>query len=221
MKTLRFAFFDVDDTLIAIKSMIDFIPFWCAQMSTPREATQFMAAFSQAIALGEAREMLNRRYYRLFRGVALGELNATGSKWFMHRFQGSSAPYNASIVARLKEHRSNGVYPVLVSGSMPPLLKPIADDLGIEHCLCTRLLVDSQGRLTGEIGTPQTIGAGKADALAAFLQAHSAAANECFAYGDDRSDVPMLEAVGTPVAVGADVDLITIAKQRHWDLLPV
>lgn len=216
MTPRRFAFFDVDDTLIDIKSMFDFFPFWCAESGMPQLAARFESGFAHARAIGKTREELNRLYYRFFRGVSLAELRAMGNKWFVRRFRQGPSPYNDDTVARLKAHRADGVSPVFVSGSMLPLLQPIADDLDVAHCLCTQLLMDSRGVLTGEIGRPQTIGAGKAAALLSFLRMQGAQAKHCFAYGDDPSDVPMLEAVGHPVAVGHGAELLALAEKRGW-----
>ncbi|MCW7539298.1 HAD-IB family hydrolase [Aquabacterium sp. A7-Y] len=217
----RYAFFDVDDTLISIKSMFDFFPCWCAERGTPELLRDFEAAFAQARAEGQPREALNRLYYRFFRGALLGDLITAGQDWFRRRFVQHPPPYIERTVARLKGHRDQGVAPVFVSGSMRPLLHPLADQLGVEHCLCTRLVLDGQGRLTGEIASPQTIGRGKADALRAFLQAQQARAGDCYAYGDDISDLAMLEAVGMPVAVGPAADLALLAWQRGWEHLPL
>lgn len=216
MTATRFAFFDVDETLISMKSMFDFFPFWCAENATPQLAREFERGFAHARATGVRREELNRQYYRFFRGASLADLVAVGRAWFESRFREGRSPYLASTVSQLRAHQREAVAPVLVSGSMLPLLSPIAIDLSVEHCLCTQLLLDGEQRLTGEIGHPQTIGAGKAIALVAFLRERGAMASDCFAYGDDCSDLPMLEAVGTPIAVGSAEDLLAFAHLRGW-----
>ena len=40
-----------------------------------------------------------------------------------------------------------------------------------------------------------------------------------YAYSDSESDLPMLEAVGHPVAVNPDGTLARIARERGWDVL--
>jgi HAD superfamily hydrolase (TIGR01490 family) len=217
----RFAFFDVDETLISLKSMFDFLPRWSAQRGASQQTQELTATLERARASGTSREELNRLYYRGFRGASLAELTAAGRRWFEERFERGEPPYHREVVARLIQHRVDGIEPVLVSGSMPPLLQPIAEQLGVPHCLCTQLRCDERGVLTGEIGAPQTIGAGKATALRAFLAHHGAEARDCFAYGDDVSDAPMLEAVGAAVAVGASPALIALAQQRGWARLPL
>lgn len=217
----RFAFFDVDETLIAMKSMFDFLPYWCAYQGRPERSLRFGETLALARAQGQPREQLNRLYYSLFAGVPLGELELAGRAWFKQRFGGERPPYIAPTVERLRAHYDSGIVPVLVSGSMLPLLAPLAAALKVEHCLCTSLVLDRQGRLTGDIGQPQTIGLGKADALNLFLSQRGVSASDCYAYGDDLSDLPMLEAVGSAVAVGPNRGLQDLAGQRGWSQLSV
>lgn len=215
----QYAFFDVDDTLISIKSMFDFFPFWCARTGQAGQVKRFEEAFSIARANGRPREDLNRIYYRFFRGAALSDLEALGEQWFIDRFVINPAPYCVRVIGRMEAHRLGEVEPVLVSGSMLPLLAPIAGELKVKHILCTQLVLDEQRCLTGEIGAPQTIGAGKAVAVRQFLASHDASPGDCFAYGDDVSDIAMLELVGNSVAVGAHPELLEISQQRGWALL--
>lgn len=216
---LRYAFFDVDETLISIKSMFDFFPFWCYRQAKSDLQQNFDSAFISARAEGQSREQLNRLYYSFFEQVLLRDLQISGQEWFEDRFKASTPPYIECVITQLRAHQDAGVTPVFVSGSMLPLLQPLANDLGVEHCLCTRLIVDTQGRLTGAIERPQTIGGGKADALKSFLDQQEARAQDCYAYGDDISDLAMLEAVGLAVAVGGTTELTTLAKNRGWSHL--
>lgn len=61
----------------------------------------------------------------------------------------------------LRRHQLQGVSVVFLSGSMHPILSPIASYLDVRDIICTKLLIDSTGNVTGEIGKPQTIGEGK------------------------------------------------------------
>jgi len=66
----RFAFFDVDDTLITVKSMFDFFRYWTLEWRRESAALEaFEREFSQLRAAGESRENLNRAYYRYFAGI--------------------------------------------------------------------------------------------------------------------------------------------------------
>jgi phosphoserine phosphatase len=43
--------------------------------------------------------------------------------------------------------------------------------------------------------------------------------SESYAYSDSESDLPMLRAVGHPVAVNPDGPLARVARQEGWDVL--
>jgi HAD superfamily hydrolase (TIGR01490 family) len=219
MNNKRFAFFDVDDTLISIKSMFDFFSFWGDSTGAHALVDKFEQYFAQARKDKVPREELNRMYYRFLRGTLLSDLEATGRDWFADRFNGTDAPYIKATIARLRAHQDNQVEVVFVSGSMPPLLQPLAETLGVSHCLCARLILDNDQRLTGEIGTPQTIGDGKAEAIRIFVDDQKVQASQCYGYGDDISDLPLLESIGHPVAVASNGLLFDIAKNRNWEII--
>ena len=77
----------------------------------------------------------------------------------------------------------------------------------------------ADGRYTGEIRPPQCIGRGKAEAIARFLAATGVSAALCHAYGDDISDLPMLDSVGYPVVVRGSRDLEAQAMGRGWPVI--
>ncbi len=53
-------------------------------------------------------------------------------------------------------------------------------------------------------------------ALADYAKAHDLDLKESVAYADSTSDLPMLEAVGFPVAVNPETRLASIAIKRGW-----
>jgi phosphoserine phosphatase len=52
--------------------------------------------------------------------------------------------------------------------------------------------------------------------MAAYAEAEGLSLEESVAYADSSSDLPMLEAVGHPVAVNPEAKLATIARKRGW-----
>ena len=102
---------------------------------------------------------------------------------------------------------------------MLPILSPIAKYLGVTDILCAPLIINDAGELTGEIGLPETIGAGKKDALMTFCRDKEINPADCYAYGDDLSDIPMLEAIGHPVCVGEHSALTRYAAEKNWHII--
>lgn len=211
----RFAFFDVDDTLIRTKSMFSFFQHWCEDwVRDPTLLATFKAHFEAAFSGDAPREELNRDYYHFLAGAEPRLLAKAGERWA--RSVIDQDLFYAPTVAQLRDRVHHGTIPVFVSGSFNEVLKPIASHLGVRHILATRMQLGPEGFYTGEIHTPQTIGTGKALAIETFLSEQGSIAADCWAFGDDISDLPMLECVGHPVAVGSNTDLTKIAKTRDW-----
>lgn len=211
------AFFDVDETLINIKSMFDFYQYWCTSLNMKSEYEQYIKDLKNDFDNGKPRETINREYYHRYAGIKYTDLIEAGAEWFKSKIQ--SALFVEKTVNLLKLHQVDNIVPVFVSGSMLPILLPIANYLNVKDILCTSLQLDSKGLCTGEINFPQTIGIGKQVALLAYCEKHKINPNLCFGYGDDISDVPMLEATGNPVCVGNNSLLIHYAQEHGWNYI--
>ncbi|MFJ5265718.1 HAD family hydrolase [Streptomyces sp. NPDC088387] len=209
------AFFDVDETLLGFKSPASF---WGAWSATP-EGRRRNGAFEDLLArarAGAPRALVNREYFRLFEGVAVTAFERVAAEWYTAVRAG---PHTAvlSAHAALRGHRAAGDLIVLVSGSVGPLLAGPARDFGADLVLCGRQLAE-HGILTGEVAVPM-IGAAKAAAVRRVIAGRRLDAARCHAYGDHASDLPMLECVGHPVAVGEDPELAARAGAFGWRVL--
>jgi HAD superfamily hydrolase (TIGR01490 family) len=207
------AFFDVDETLVRVKSMFSFLHHYLTEeRGEPERTYHRLTAELRAAYRGRPREQLNRGYYRLLAGADPARLAAAGRAWFGSR--PADSWFVADTVAELRRHQAAGATVVLLSGSFSACLAPIAGWLGVDRVLGTRPEVRG-GRLTGEVLLPM-IGARKgraAELLAAVLDVPLAG---CSAYADDASDRALLEAVGDPVVVGADPVLTALGTRRGW-----
>ncbi|MFJ3169673.1 HAD family hydrolase [Streptomyces roseus] len=202
-------FSDVDETLITVKSMFDFLHYQLVRRhgaAGEEEYERITAVIGRRAADGAPRSDINRFYYGQYAGESVETITRLADDWFTERTASTRGFYIDSTRRALREHRAAGAALVLVSGSFPPLLEPLAREIGAETVLCTRPLTED-GRYTGEVATP-VIGEGKRAAVLAHLAARPAVdPRDCFAYGDHLSDLPMLELVGHPVAVGEDPGL--------------
>lgn len=221
-----YAFFDVDETLISIKSMFSFQEYWyskyCHDPANVRQIAyeDFMATMRSYVRNQATREEMNRRYYEFFAGRCQEETAACARAWFEETEAAAPDFYQKAIVSALKTHQENGEEPVLVSGSLMEIVEPLAERLGVEHILATKLSV-SGGRFTGRILPPQMIGTGKAMAVRGFLERHGVDPIMCHAYGDDLSDIPMLEQVGNSHIVAGNPALAAEAGLRGWQFITV
>lgn len=209
------AFFDVDETVLSVKSMFSFLQFHLAARGEPGSTfARVTNPLRTAAGEGSSREEINRSYYRLLAGEPTRGLAATGRAWF-EQMVVRPGFFHDHVVQELIELRDGG--PVhLISGSFFACLDPVADHLGVT-AVGTRPLV-RRGELTGEVLVP-VVGVAKAHAVSAVAAAAGLDLAGCSAYGDHLSDRTMLELVGFPVVVGGDRQLRDVAERSGWRVL--
>lgn len=217
-----YAFFDVDGTLISIKTMHSFLKFFYMTQYGKRGYVNYkLYLYSNSILakFGISREFLNRNYYKNYQGHSEKEIQQLGMEWFLTERRRLNNFYQQSVLCALRNHQAAGAGIVFVSGSFDACLIPIAEELGVKHILATQLEV-VDGIYTGKILPPQTIGLGKSEAIQNFLKRnHFTEKERCFAYGDHVSDIPMLNIVGNPCVVTGDFKLEHHAKKSGWSVL--
>ncbi|MFT3855561.1 MAG: HAD-IB family hydrolase [Ilumatobacteraceae bacterium] len=115
-------------------------------------------------------------------------------------------------------HRHAGRATFIVSASPVELVEPLAQALGMTGGIGTRSeIVD--GRYTGELAGPFCYAEGKVEAIAELARWEGFDLHQCYAYSDSASDLPMLRAVGHPVAVNPDGRLERIAHDEGWPIV--
>ncbi|MBW4919577.1 HAD family hydrolase, partial [Klebsiella pneumoniae] len=96
-----------------------------------------------------------------------------------------------------------------------------AAELGFEHLLATELELEN-GRYTGRLrGTPN-MREGKVTRLLAWLAERGWPASmlqQAWFYSDSINDLPLLKAVGQPVAASPDAVLRQHAGQHGWPVM--
>jgi HAD superfamily hydrolase (TIGR01490 family) len=113
-------------------------------------------------------------------------------------------------------HRSEGRRIYIVSSSPEEVVRPLASHFGVTGVIATRArIVD--GKYTGELEF-YCYGEAKGEAVREVAERAGIDLAGSYAYTDSITDLPMLEAVGHPVAVNADRDLRREAEAREWDV---
>ncbi len=116
----------------------------------------------------------------------------------------------------IAEHQAAGRRIYIVSSSPEEVVRPLARHFGVSGVIATRAQVDADNRYTGELEF-YAYGDQKAEAIRSLASRARVDLARSFAYSDSVTDVPMLEAVGHPVAVNPDRDLRHIADDRGWE----
>jgi HAD superfamily hydrolase (TIGR01490 family) len=93
-------------------------------------------------------------------------------------------------LAQLRLHQARGHRVVLLSASPDLYVEPAARLLGIDEVICTPVCIEA-GRCTGEIAGDNCKGQAKLVRLRRYLGVETAPPHS-YAYGDSRSDLPVL-----------------------------
>jgi HAD superfamily hydrolase (TIGR01490 family) len=122
----------------------------------------------------------------------------------------------AEALDLLHDHRSAGRLICIVSTSPDEIVRPLAGMVGADRSIASRPKV-LDGKYTGELEF-YAYGTSKAEAMAEMAEKEGADLARSYAYSDSITDLPMLEAVGHPVAVNPDKDLRKVAVERGWQM---
>jgi len=210
----QLAVFDLENTLIA-SNVVDSYA-WLATrriddedrlrlvLRTLREAPRLLALDRQD------RGDFLRHFYRRYEGAPVARLEQ--DSWGLWSDLLLAKAFPAGI-RRVRAHRRLGHRTLLITGALDVAiepLRPLFDDV-----MCASLGV-RDGRYTGELLAAPPTGEARAMLMADYARTWGLKLEESVAYADSASDLPMLEAVGHPVAVNPETKLAAIARKRGW-----
>ena len=145
------------------------------------------------------------------RGDSEADMVAKCEIWYRDHIAPAIAP--AARVA-IEHHRQAGDLLVLATGSTQYAARPVARGVGIDHVLSSELEVDA-GIFTGRPAA-FCFGHHKVVLAEAWAARHNVDLATSYFYSDSYNDLPMLERVGTAIAVNADARLRRHARRRGW-----
>ena len=116
-----------------------------------------------------------------------------------------------------KDHIKQGREVWLVTAAPQELGDVIAHELGLTGAIGTKV-ERKNGILTGKLVGKPIHGAEKRKALKALAKDRNLSLKRSYAYSDSQNDLPMLTAVGHPVAVNPDKILTRYAKAADWPI---
>jgi HAD superfamily hydrolase (TIGR01490 family) len=216
---VRAAFFDLDKTVIAKASIAAFgRPFYRGGLINRRLILRSIVSQVVYLHLGASEEKLARvreSMLTLTRGwdqVQIREI-------VREALEETVEPIiYAEALDLIEAHRASGDKVYLVSAAPEEIVEPLAEHLGVDGSIATRAVVDEEGRYTGEVEF-YAYGPFKAEAIRALAEAEGIDLAESSAYSDSYTDLPLLEAVGRPVAVNPDRLLAKAARERGWETM--
>ncbi len=155
-----------------------------------------------------------RKVLEEYKNTKESELIALCDDWFAHYVK-----RHITQIARqrVEEHRRRGDHLIIASSATQFVTRPLLRELNMDGIVCSMLELEN-GVLTGRVVDPICYGPGKRELALEHLEQLDIPPSQATFYSDSITDLPLLEAVGTPVAVNPDLRLLLIAKKRGWPI---
>lgn len=212
------AAFDMDGTLLP-STVVEAL-LWARLADAPRsrwpaELVRLAAGLPRVLAAERSsRATVVRTITERYAGADVEALRALVDERVGSEVLSRLAPAAVRVV---REHRAAGHRTVLVTGALDVFTRPLAPLF--DEVLAARLAVGPDGRATGRLATSPVVG----DARSAWLARRAAEEGwdlaGSSAYADSLSDLPLLRAVGRPVAVNPDAALAALARRESWPVV--
>ncbi len=114
--------------------------------------------------------------------------------------------------------QARGIEVVVATSSIDLIIKPLASFLGI-HTVLAGSLEFNDGECTGRFKSKLYFGENKKREAFKFLTSRSIRPEDCAFYSDSIHDLPLLNAVGIPIAVNPDHRLRKHAYHSGWEII--
>lgn len=211
------AFFDVDNTLIQGSSLIllaqglfkkRFITLSELAPALRKQIRYRVSGSENADDIAEGREQA----LAVVKGKSVAELKQACREIVDNRMLEKSYADTIELAAM---HLAAGQQVWLVSATPVQIGQALAETLGFTGALGT-VAEEEDGKFTGRLVGDILHGPGKKHAVAALAALQQLDLSKCTAYSDSINDLPMLEMVGSPVAINPDRALRKHAKAQGW-----
>jgi HAD superfamily hydrolase (TIGR01490 family) len=122
------------------------------------------------------------------------------------------------MLAVAYEHQDAGRRVYICTAASHELAEVLADVLDFDGGIGSRSEV-VDGVYTGRAAGPFVYRQGKVEAIRELAAIEGIDLAASYAYSDSESDLPMLRAVGHPVAVNPDAELERTAREQGWEIM--
>ena len=209
------AAFDLENTLIASNVVESYS--WLATRRLPgddraRFVVRTLKEAPGLLALDRRdRGDFLRFFYRRYDGAPVRQIDEDAAELFSQLILTKSFP---AAIRRVREHKRLGHRTVLITGALSFVVEPLRPLF--DEIIAAEMAVKPDGTYAGELTDVPPTGESRAQLLLDYCEAEGLAMAESVAYADSTSDLPMMEAVGFPVAVNPETRLAALARKRGW-----
>jgi HAD superfamily hydrolase (TIGR01490 family) len=212
------AFFDLDKTLMEGSSAFQFgrAAYRRGMMSRRQLARDVWAniKFRLEGASDEATAELRDRVFESIAGQRVSDL----ARLTPEVLAGVLPRLYPQMLQVAWEHQDAGRPVFIVTAASQEMAGMLAHVLHFDGGIGSRSEV-KDGIYTGRPAGPFTYREGKAEAIRQVAAERGIDLAESYAYSDSESDLPMMRAVGHPVAVNPDAALLRVAREEGWQVM--
>jgi HAD superfamily hydrolase (TIGR01490 family) len=123
------------------------------------------------------------------------------------------------MLAVAYDHQDQGRRVYIVTAASQELASLLAHVLVLDGAIGSDFSEVRDGVYTGKPSGLFVYRSDKARAIRRLAEREGIDLEASYAYSDSESDLPMLEAVGHPVAVNPDRELARVAREQEWEVL--
>lgn len=212
------AAFDLDGTVMATNVVETYLWARLPELSPLGKVTELAKVAAQLpLYLGAERRdrgVFLRSLYRRYEGADLAALESFVDERMAPFVLDRMSP---EAIRRVREHRDAGHTTILLTGVIRPLTRPLEGLFDV--VVAADLATDANGRCTGFLSGPPMVGESRSAWLRHYAALHGINLSASYAYADSHVDLPMLRAVGSPVAVSPDIGLMRAARESGWSIV--
>ncbi|MFL5782638.1 MAG: HAD family hydrolase [Thermoleophilaceae bacterium] len=212
------AFFDLDKTLMEGSSAVHFgRAAYNAGLISKRQLLKDAWANVQFRLRGSTDETTQALWDRILDSIA-GTRVVDLARLAPQILAGVLPRLYPQMLATAWGHQDAGRPVYIVTAASQELSELLATVLGFDGGIGARSEI-RDGVYTGRPDGPFTYREGKAEAIRQVAAQEGFHLADSYAYSDSESDLPMLRAVGHPVAVNPDAELRAVAREEGWELV--
>ena len=212
------AFFDLDKTLMEGSSAVHFgRAAYSAGLISKRQLLRDAWANVQFRLKGSTDETTQALWDRILESIA-GTRVRDLARLAPQILAGVLPRLYPQMLATAWAHQDAGRPAYIVTAASQELSELLATVLDFDGGIGVRSEI-RDGVYTGRPDGPFTYREGKAEAIRQVAAAQGFDLAQSYAYSDSESDLPMLRAVGHPVAVNPDAQLREVAREQGWEVV--
>lgn len=222
---MKLAIFDYDGTIYPNETMTFLLAHWKKEKYSKVRLLKmysellplyikYKSGFIKTSSKEQIRELAVKGFNKIFYDMYEKDVNY----FFKMAYQIMKESFNEQVISEIKIAKQDGYQTIIISGAHANLLNNISNDYEIDEVIGTEIYFRN-GIYDHSKEAKIVTGSTKLDILRNHLKGKQIDWQESKAFADSYYDLPLLQAVGKPVAVNPDNLLKNVAIENGWKII--